>query len=424
LFERAFSQSHYTLPSHASMLTGLSPAAVGVLEISDALDEAFETLAEQLSARGYRTGALVGRGPFSFIGSTRGFDQGFEQYHHWPYWPTGMSALGPRTLFRAYSSWINHHVGVGSIQITRALNWVERRRDEPFFLFLHLFDIHSKLHRLPYEAPQPYRDMFCPDHDSGFTGCHPGGPCASEYLLEMARGGIPEPLSGADLDRTICLYDGGIRFVDAEVGRFLDALQEMELYDDSLIVVVSDHGEAFFEHGRPLHSDFYNENLHVPLILRPPGGGGGLRVTKTVRVLDIAPTLLGFTPGRFPSMQGASLLHLSDGAEEGERLAFAQSHRGEAVQSVESKLIAIHHDVAGNPLPRVEMELYELLADPGEQNDVHGELEEAGAAWEARLSGHRLANEALYRAFIGESAADELQLPEEAIEELRSLGYL
>ena len=124
VFEDARSPSNWTLPSHASMLTGLDPAALGVMTPNDGLAGEFETLAESLRAQGYRTAAFVGNGPWSYIGGKRGFDQGFDEYHHAHYPPRWLLGFVPRMLSKAWWKYVRHNVGTARDQIDQVSKWI------------------------------------------------------------------------------------------------------------------------------------------------------------------------------------------------------------------------------------------------------------------------------------------------------------
>jgi len=234
VFEQAFTVAPLTLPAHVSMLTGLYPPRHGVRDNGiAALPQAAETLAERARAAGAQTAAFLGS---VVLDQGFGLEQGFERYEA----PARHFVGGPSMGYAERPA-----ADVASLVTT----WLrERDPDRPFFLWAHLWDAHG-----PY-TPTP--DF----------AARAGGDA---YLGEIA----------AD---------------DQAVGRIVAALRSQKLLDSTLIVVVADHGEAFEEHGEVSHGPFvWNTTLHVPLLVRLPGGeDGGERVTDLVSVVDVYPTAL------------------------------------------------------------------------------------------------------------------------------------
>src|SRR5262245_25328038 len=189
LFEQAFSHYPVTLPSHASLLTGLQPPQHGVRNnVGYGLPEKFTTLAERLKAAGYRTGGVVSS---MVLRADTGIAQGFDTYEA----PSARRVRNPAHAFPQTQ---------GDASLQKALSWLEGAKPgEPFFLFLHLFDPHA-----PYEPPEPFRTEF--------------------------------------KDR---LYDGEVAYTDSLLARLVEALQQRGLYDGALLVFVSDHGEGLLDHG-------------------------------------------------------------------------------------------------------------------------------------------------------------------------------
>ena len=220
-FSNAYAQVPITLPSHAVILTGTYPMSNGVRDFTSAgLASSVPTLAERLRRNGYRTAAFVS----SFVlNSMWGLSRGFEVYDD----NLALSASAAQNPFLLVRS--------GDATVDRLLGWIKRPSDEPFFVWLHLYDAHS-----PYRSPEPYR---------------------SRYSRRP--------------------YDGAIAFDDAQVGRVIARLRDLNLYDRTAIVVLSDHGESLGEHGESEHGFFvYNATLRVPLILKLPGEAASARVVS------------------------------------------------------------------------------------------------------------------------------------------------
>jgi arylsulfatase A-like enzyme len=371
VFERAISQSSWTMPATASLLTGLQPPEHGVTD-GQALEPRFDTLAEALQAAGLTTFAVSAN---PVVGREEGFDQGFERFVHLPWARAG-------------------HVGAAF----RA--FVEESRGRRWFAYLHYVDPHD-----PYDAPGAAGRAFTGGLSSRYAR-------VAEFrkLFHAVNFGRGEaPLSERDLAYLEAAYDGEILYWDQAFGRLVDELRGLGSLDDTVVVVTSDHGEEFMDHGRLKHAhQLYEESIWVPLIVRAPGlvdAGRHSRPLETRRLFDAirgwmtaekrgADGLLA-TPGPIFSQTSHNFLH------EGRR-------RNElaAVRDGDWKLIWS---------PRTEsVELYHLSEDPGEQAD-------RSAAEPERRDRYR---ELLGR-WLARGGADEEGQPAEAtVEELRALGYV
>ncbi len=296
LFEHFYQNGGGTLPSHMSLMTSLTPLAHGI-DPSDAtqLPDARVTLAEALREQGYATAAFVDAG---FMMGHYGFAQGFDRYDD-----AGgrFAAILPKV-----EAWL------GERAVPPAAGAAP-----PFFLFVHSYDIHSETEQRSYECPGDYPDLYTEGLDRSFDGCR-DGLCASEFLeranakLEAGELAPSQVLTPAQVEYTVALYDGCINYADAQVGRLLETLRNMGLLEKSVVVVTSDHGEEFLEHGRLIHlQNGYDEIGRIPLILRfpKPLGLAGVRVRHLAAMVDLAPTLLAIV-GAPPlaQAQGVSLL--------------------------------------------------------------------------------------------------------------------
>jgi arylsulfatase A-like enzyme len=249
-FSQARCQMPYTLPSHMALFTSMLPSHNTVDHYEALLPKEVPTLAELLQAHGYKTAALVNDGQMT---SRWGFHRGFG-------------------LWREFQE--SQPEGDCEHLTAAALAWLESRPAEPFFLFLHYYDPHS-----PYDPPAPYREAF----GSSLTGAE-----ADRVCWHVRR---PEnPLTNRDLfDQAIGSYDGEIAWLDHELGKLFE-----HLADNTLVVVFSDHGEAFKEHGWWMHSaTLYEEEVRSALVLRHKGlVPEGRAVDEPVMLLDVAPTIL------------------------------------------------------------------------------------------------------------------------------------
>ena len=283
LYTRAIAPSSWTLPSHASLFTGKFTSSHGArydpegpLLLTDAISgpeswDAYRarglaqnevTLAEVLKETGYTTAAVVG-GPW--MKRIFGLNKGFDYYND-----SQISTVNGR---------------LASQVTTSALNWLERRREKKFFLFLNYFDPHG-----PYSPPEGFALKFLPK-GTNFTGREP------------------------TLEETNALYDAEILYMDHYIGRFLQKLKVENLYNDTLIIVTSDHGELFGEHGKFGHGHYlYQEELHVPLFIKYPAGEvSPKRTDLRAQLTDILPMIyerVGITiPGNIQGTSPSQIKH-------------------------------------------------------------------------------------------------------------------
>jgi arylsulfatase A-like enzyme/Tfp pilus assembly protein PilF len=311
-FERATTVVPLTLPAHSSLMTGTFPAWHGVRDNGGFyLDEDQVTLAEVLREKGFRTGGFIG----AFVLDRRwGIAQGFERFFD----EFDLERFKDNPSMDAIQR-------PGSEVVDKALEWLGADRERPFFAWVHLYDPHN-----PYEAPEPYRSRF------------------------------PPTPKGA--------YDAEIAFTDAQVGRLFDALELQGRLDETLVVVVGDHGEMLGEHGEQTHGFFiYEPATHIPLIVAGPGVPARV-VPDQVRMVDVMPTALELMKVAGPkAVQGVSLLPLARG-QRLDLVAHSESwypryHYGwselRAVQDGRFKYIKA-------PRP----ELYDLGSDPREEEVI------------------------------------------------------
>jgi arylsulfatase A-like enzyme len=282
LCERCTSPAPWTLPSFSTVFTSLYPAQHGAETVNSTLRESVPTLAGILKDHGYATGAVVNA---PALKPAYGVDRGFDHYHMTP--EEGRVADGT-TL--------------------DALRWLDAIGDVPFFAFVHYFDPH-----LAYSPPTPYDKRFTVDYEGaiGYSFNLEGFSRVRDSMFVQMQ-----HLAQADWHRIVGLYDGEIAFTDIAVAELLKGLDERSLRDNTLIVVLSDHGEEFFEHGGFEHGHtLYEELIHVPLLFSLPGRlPQGVRLSRPVRLLDVAPTILDFlnieTPFHF---EGISIRPLLEG---------------------------------------------------------------------------------------------------------------
>jgi arylsulfatase A-like enzyme len=308
LFERAWSTTSWTLPAHLSMLTGEYISAHGVCDDRlwdvvgkpggpEALPLCGTFVSELARQVGYRTAGFYS---WKYLEPRFGFGPGFETwerigysvYSH-PVHSVQFETLRAANDKAAVEAWRKREPLLFDDQrptagetVDAALGWLERRNNEPqpethapFFLFVHLFDVHDA-----YKPPPPFDTRFC---DPAYSGPITGDQVSSPKSL------VVPGMAPADLEHLIALYDGEIAWTDTQVQRLLDYLDAQGLRDDTLVVLTSDHGEEFFEHGQKTHRvQLHPESLRVPLVLRWPARiRPGTHVAGNASLVDIVPTL-------------------------------------------------------------------------------------------------------------------------------------
>ena len=394
VFERAVSTTSWTLPAHVSMLTGLPISVHGICDDrlwsrTDAVGRRIPPplrgtfVSEALKSAGYATAGFF---TFDFLDSLYGFGLGFDKWERVgadvfsdPRLRDELMALRAAGDMGAIDEFLREHsAGIRSDRLTspetidRAIQWLDEHEREhesqPFFLFVHLFDVHD-----PYKPPPEFDRFGDPSYDGPERGRL--DPAKSETLHAG--------LSRSDIARRVSLYDGGIAFVDDQVGRLLARLRASGLDEDTLVIVTADHGEEFFEHGRQgHHRQLYMESIHVPMLARwPKHFPAGRRVEGTVGLVDIVPTLLAATGARTTTpLPGTDLAPFARGEQKnGGRMYVSLLNvfqpRGQGgdqaykrieslVRGDEQVLVSWCHDQT------VRVESWDLAADPRELGAV------------------------------------------------------
>jgi len=400
LFETAISPTSWTLPSHMSLMTGQNPLEHGVRTVLTPLSAETETLAEVLRGNGYRTLAAVAGVTLS---AKFGFYQGFDVYDDYSAMPlapvVGIEITSERV--------VNAAIGL-------LANWEAHYRSQPYFLFLHMWDVHGM-----YNPPEPYDSLFGPDYEGSYT--------SEEFWRWSEEGG---EIDQRDISHIEALYDGEIRYVDAELGRLFERLNQMGVEDNTLIVITADHGDEFLEHGHVRHyRTLYGDVLHVPLIFKMPKKlPQGKRISGLVRLTDVSPTILSLaeihtSPGEFgsfvrePLLRGADLsneMKSDEGLSLPARVALGDLFGDKPLSSIRTdstKLVV--GPASGKPL-----EMYDLRSDPGEQENLVSQdsaavsaLLEAWKSWSAELQS------------VGQQLETK-ELDDEIRTRLKSLSYI
>jgi arylsulfatase A-like enzyme len=395
-FERVLAPIAFTLPSHMTMFTGLSPEAHGVVEKTTRLSAAVRTLPELLSDAGYQSFGLASN---AWLTGDYGFARGFEHY--------------AQLRFEKSEEIDADRVNAEAL----ALLDREARPGAPIFLFLHYLDAHSDWKELPYDSPPALRADL-PSSPREF--CTPQGSCATRFLLALdrARAPVPEELR-AKLHE---LYRRGVQALDAELGQLFEGLAARGFLQHAIVVVTSDHGEEFREHGRFGHSQTYDESLSVPLIAAFPDAREAGRVVRTpVELVDLLPTLLDWLelPAQ-PAAQGRSFAALARGEASGEPRppALAQDKGISTRYALRGPHFKLIRDTATGA-----EELYDIQADPGERANLAASQPERASALRAALDARLAALRSGAPARAPDPNAKPILSPEDE-RQLREIGYL
>ncbi len=399
LFENAVSQAPWTLPSFASLFTSLYPSFHGTTDTDTRLVPGLPALSVLLSRAGYTTMASVQN---QFIFPRYGFADGFDFF------------FGPR--------------GETEDQLSRTREWLGSGPRRPLFLFYHLLIPHA-----PYEAPAPFAGAFRDGRPPVVDASNKG----LKALEERRR-----PPSPAEFRDLVDLYDERVLYLDSLVGGLLADLKRRGLYDDSLIIFLSDHGEQFLDHGLLMHAHtLYQEEVRIPLIIKWPRGRGpaGLRVGSRVLGIDVAPTILEALEIAPPAeMQGRSLRPATTGKEIHDDVVFAELNFLGRTAAFKGPFKYIVTDPAvyaagtknhnlkrhrAHPLETLE-EIYDLERDPGEKTNIIARRPDLAGMFrrEVRALAERAA--AFRRKKLDASGANKITLDESEKEKLRALGYI
>jgi choline-sulfatase len=373
LFERAISQVPLTWPSHAVILTGTYPFQNGVQDFTgQPLAQQFRTVSQAFQQAGYATGAVVSA---FVLDRSWGLARGFDFYD---------DAFSAETFEKKDTGLVDRRAGES---VAHAIAWLKKTPRRPFFLWLHLYDPHS-----PYDPPEPYR---------------------TEYQSH--------------------LYDGEIAYADHGLGTLMAWLKQNRLYDSSLIVALSDHGESLGEHGEDEHGFFvYDATVHVPLIVKPPAGSGIAtgRRGEPVETTTVAPTLLQLAGVKDPvdKIYTQFQSHALFGAKSGANPAGSQVTPQTPKDSAYSETFYPFSSFGWSPLHALESErfhfieapkpeLYDLETDPGETRNIAAQQPATVAVLREKMQA-LLGHNPFTRQDAGAG-----NLSPDAQEKLRALGY-
>jgi len=366
-FTRAYSHVPLTTASHATILTGTYPQFNHVNDFGVPLSPKLPYLPELLHQQGYQTAAFVGSLILDPLdGTAPGFDRGFEVYDA-GFHLRRHGADRYKTVERR-----------GGMVVDHALAWLSQAPNKPFFLWVHLYDAHD-----PYDPPSPYRERYA-----------------------------SQP------------YDGEIAYADSCVGKLLDALRKHDLYDETLVAVMADHGESLGAHGENTHGVFlYDETLHVPLLIKLPlNRSAGRRIETRAGLVDVAPTLLTVAGVPPPAeMQGQSLLlSLKTGTDTSasglpeDRPAYAETdypHRAFGWSALRALRTGKYLYIQA-PDP----ELYNQSTDPEQSHNLASNAQAVTDTLAAQLAD--------FRGKTSQTTVDLAKPDPQQMQKLQSLGYV
>lgn len=423
VFTEAISNGSHTAISFPAILTSTYGSMYGGGEY---LSEERKSIAEVMNREGYSTAAFHSN---PHLSATFNYDMGFDTFYdsiksNFSIFifkimrKLGVLAEGSRELRPLFSFVVlklypyiesRYRYTQGKLvpyeraeTITRrAINWL-RGRGNGFFLWIHYMDPHS-----------PWIPQYT---------CFPKGSVSVEESIRLWWKMILDSssLSKEELKKLIKLYDREVRYVDYAIGNFIHELRKMELYDNSLIIVTSDHGEEFKEHGRIGHYDLkpYEELIHVPLVIKFPNGlYGGTIANDLVSLLDLAPTIVDWLGIDKPKKwMGLSLLSILERREESKKegvIIESRIKQGHNIVSYRSKRWKLIIDEE-----RKERELYDLHKDPREAKNLSKTMLERVKEFEAEISKH------LSKTIGSSIILPKLDYDKAIRDRLEALGYL
>jgi arylsulfatase A-like enzyme len=376
VFDDVTSTSPWTLPAHASMFTGLYPTRHGVMDLTTTLSKDLPTLATRMAEAGFATAAVVNS---RYLSPTFGLERGFQRFR---YMTETRSQREPSKIITE-----------------QALAWARELSGQRWFLFVHYYDVHSD-----YSALPEYEQQFVRPYSGPADG-------TTAQLLNGRSGEVS--LDATDAQHLVDLYDAGIRQTDDEIARLLAGFAEDP---ELLVIVTSDHGEEFLEHGGLLHGRTqFQELVRVPLMMRGPSVPHGVRVSTLASLVDLMPTILA-TVGA-PPVPGVDGVDLSPtwrgGAVPNERyLSCEADHKNaepDSIRAVRHSGYTLHADRV-----RKTTTLFDLATDPREQHDVADAHPDVVADLRAQLDRFKSAQK---------TTGGAVTLTPELEERLKSLGY-
>ena len=417
VYANAVSASDITLTSHASLFTGMYPSWHGAYcqppeaVYGRELARQYPTLAEVLQASGYQT---VGVAANLYLRADFGLERGFDEFRiprPVPLLPDETRHLLRRTLRRGLSfavdtAQFDRLYSLGEDIDATLFSTLERRSrpGAPLFVFLNYMDAH-----FPYVPPAPYNASF------------PGRrPRLTQDDLEAEQTLISHDQGQPAGYRPHCVsqYDGGIAYIDAQIGKVIDWLKRENAYDNTMIVVTSDHGESFGERHRVGHANSAYQNLlHVPLLIKYPRRAHPGVESRPASLIDVAPTILSAVQAPLPkAMQGRDL----SGAAE-TRTIYGETFPCPVMQPPECPQGCTAKAIFEWPMKFItsssgKRELFDLSADPDERRNLYIQQQERATRMDAALNAWKLV--------LPNQTRQNKQVDPEMLKQLKGLGYI
>ena len=338
-FENAFSQTVWTGYSHQGMLTGLHPTKQMLYEKKN---KSVIYLPEILRKEGYIT-----------------------------YANNGATRLGPEIIGKGFDYFIYRKLdrkkNVGSAEdiINSSIKFLNNINENPFFMFLQFMESHE-----PYDIPNPYHFYFNKNY-KGKIDIHSLKFKIKNKIIN------PKDLNKDDLDYLMGLYDAGIRHFDEEVGRLINMLKNMKIYDNTLIIITADHGEEFMEHGQLYHYKYYDEVTNIPLIIKLPRRFSKKKINKKtiIELIDISPTvmeILNLKPSK--NIEGKSIFNKKESDLAFSEHFIEESNKNYCFSIRSNKFRYIYNKDLNNK--KINEELYDVKEDSQEKNNIAKENKE------------------------------------------------
>ncbi len=397
-FTQAIAASPWTMPSQMTMFTSVHPSEHQAIDYHHKLLAGLTTLAAELKKADYQTAGITSN-PSCY--GKFGFSRGFDHYDDFT-----VFLVTDLNVFEEHEKPLPFHQTITNKTVSRmALQWLKKKRDKtrPFFLHLFYFDPHYD-----YTPPQKYARLFT---DPKYNGKQDG-----TGILEL-RG---TTINKAEKQHIINLYDAEVRYTDDHIAKIIGELKKLRLYDDTIILVVADHGEEFWDHNSLAHDHtLYDELVQVPLVIRWPAKiKAGTVITEQVSHLDVMPTLLAMAGVPVPQQcRGQSLLPLLTGNKKGfvQGPAFLETEVEEKLRGIRTSTRKIVRDLETGALA-----FYYLRKDPKEQRNLAGtrkersfqQLRKQFEAWEKAMQKAR------------EKKTAKGKVDPKILKKLKALGYM
>ena len=355
MFANVYASSPWTLSSHVSILTALNSVNHQVYQDTEKMDPDLVTVAEMLRVNDYYCSAFTGGG---FVSSVFGFADGFDSYYE-----------------RTDEVLLNIAAELNFRDVAR---WIDSNKNKNYFLFIHTYQLHD-----PYACPAPYKTMFLSEN-SKWSHINLNG-----YL--GGKNSIFKELPEDERQNIIDLYDAEIRYTDEKlIGPLVQKLKDMALYDQTMIIFTSDHGEEFYDHGGWGHGhNLYDESLKVPLLIKfPESKFMGFKVENIVSLVDIVPTILDemhIKSSRY-ELDGKSLIPILEGKDKKDRIFLSDvgenilnMHLPQKIATNEGKTKLILNKTIRSenkgyfrfpPPSTKDVELFDLSSDPLENSNI------------------------------------------------------